>query len=164
MNGGTPWLGTVAPTTRMTDARPRPSVTGWRRWTHARTRWRQSRRHGLDDEHGQHRQDHRDAPQRGRTGVREPRQELPERCEVGRPEQDPAEHHELQHDEPPHQHRDPREPPLADGVLGRQAGAVHRAPQHEGPRGAMPQPAEGHRDHEVHVGPRAPFRLPPSGM
>src|SRR3954451_19478424 len=43
MNGGTPWLGTVAPTSRMTDARPRPSVTGWRRWTQPRTRWRQSR-------------------------------------------------------------------------------------------------------------------------
>ena len=39
------------------------------------------------------------------------------------------------------------------------------APEHEGPRRAVPEPAEDHRQDEVHVRARlAPLRLPPSGM
>ena len=59
----------------------------------------------------------------------------------------------------------PRGPAIEQHLVHGQVTAVQRAPDDEGPVGAVPQPAEQHRQHQVAVGlADAAARLPPSGM
>ena len=91
MKGGTPWLGTVAPTIRISDReadrehhRPQPLDPQLQALE-------RPRRQQLDADHDHDHRHHRDRPQRRRPRVDDAAEEGPEDVEVGRPEQDPAE-------------------------------------------------------------------------
>src|SRR6185312_10397738 len=43
--------------------------------------------------------------------------------------------------------------PSGTPLVGREQAAVIRTPEHEGPRRAVPEPSEDHRDHDVQVRP-----------
>ena len=77
-------------------------------------------------------------------------EERPDQSEALAAKQDPAEHDEVERHEPAEPRGRPE--PAAEGVLDDQARAVERAPEHEGPRRAVPEAAEDHRQHQVAVG------------
>ena len=156
MNGGTPWLGTVAPTSRMTTA----SASGERHRLQALDPQLQAlerpRRQQLDPDHADDHRHDRHRPQRRRrpgrpgargrsrrrrgrgsgTGSRRSRRRgrsRAQRSQAGRAPADAA----------------------VERVLGDQHRAVEGAPEHEGPGRAVPEPAEHHRDHQVAVGEEA---------
>jgi hypothetical protein len=89
-------------------------------------------------------------------------------CSRRRAEQQPAEHRQVEHPE----HRDGRAqsrrgaraqpPPLGQRAVDRQQQPVVEPPEHEGPGGAVPEPAEQHGQDQVAVGlPLAPA-VPPA--
>ena len=158
MNGGTPWLGTVAPTTRMTAASATASTTGRRR--SIRSCRCSSGRGGsscmpitIDDHEGD-----RDRPQASpgpnrRSGRGRPRRRRGRASGRGsrrstRPRRCPAQRSQTGV-------RRPIRPPRACSV--HQHRAVEGAPEDERPRGSVPEAAEDHRDHQVAVG--EPARL-----
>ena len=164
MNGGTPWLGTVAPTNRMrtaTQAATSRRTESAERSPRARSTGRGGSSCGpiataIASSTGSV-QSVGD-PERGEPSDKGPRESDPLRSE-----DDPAEHDQVEGDEPAQPRRRPD--PSGPSMLADQADPLEGAPDHERPRGTVPQAAEHHREHQVAVGhqPRPP-RLPPSGM
>ena len=154
MNGGTPWLGTVAPTNsdhdREADAEQRPGA-GARSAPAARSSGRAGSELQAD-----HDDDRRAPPGRvhsvaGPGSTSAPRN-VPERApRSGERNRIQPKHDEVEGDEPAQPRRGAFDAP-AERVLDAQPGAVERAPEHERPGGAVPEPAEHHREHQVAVG------------
>src|SRR4051794_2420944 len=107
----------------------------------------------LQADHGNDREHDRHAPQGRRPRDDEPGEEAAGELQALRAEQDPAEDDEVERHEPPQPARGSQAP--AERVLGDQADAVERPPQHERPRRALPPAAEHHRDEQVAVRLRA---------
>ena len=105
-----------------------------------------------------------------RPGVQHRPEERHGRRDVPRPEEDPGDADQEERgqgqDEParralpegPAVEAPPAEPPLQDDVE-----PVKGSPDHEHPRGAVPQPAEEHGRHEVEGGPAGPPAISPEG-
>ncbi|KDA51785.1 hypothetical protein L963_1498 [Leuconostoc mesenteroides subsp. cremoris T26] len=79
-------------------------------------------------------------------------------------EDDPGDHHAQEGHQPADHARQPARRGIAPHlgipqVIDGQEGAVQRAPQHEGPGGAVPQAAEQHRDEEIHVAAPRPLAI-----
>jgi len=93
----------------------------------------------LQPDHRQQRDHRRDRHQLEPAAGEHPGDVGPEEVEVGRAEEDPGEDDEVERDEPAQPARHPLDP-APERVLGREAGAVEAAPEHEGPGGAVPEP------------------------
>ena len=158
MNGGTPWLGTVAPTSsdHRRRARRRARRAG-RRSTRSRSALeRRSRGSSC-------RPITRDAPRARperstaspRPGATSRARNVPDRAR-GRAS-GTGSSRARRGGSTTNQRSQPgrAQPRSAERVLDDERRAVQRAPQHERPRRAVPQAAEHHRDHQVAVRPRS---------
>ena len=151
MKGGTPCDGTVAPAIRTTTARPTPSAIGLRRPIRSSNALGLALGKQLQAHHERDRADNRDGVERRLARGDEGRHVVAEQGQVLRAEEDPAEDDQVEGDEPAKPAGQQAEPPVQP-VLGREPGALVGAPGDEVPRRPVPEPAEGHRDHQVHVG------------
>src|SRR5579863_9511498 len=95
--------------------------------------------------------------------------QLPERPpQRGLAEEDPRQTYDVEDDDaaPPHEEQAPRLRHVATAgqqALERQHPAVDRAPDDEGPVGAMPQAAKQHGGHQVGIGAHAPLAVAAEG-
>ena len=145
MKGGTPWLGTVAPTISTTTAQggaeqQRPQAADPQLDALHRALGQE-----LEADHQRDRADDRDGVERRGPGANQRGHVVAEHGEVGGAEQDPADDDQVEGDEPAQPAGEDPAEPAVDRVLGRQPGALVGAPDDEGPGGAVPEPAEQHR-------------------
>ena len=155
MNGATPWRGHGgADEQRSTTARPtreRRRAGAARSATAARSTG--ARRQQLQADHDDERERRRPASTASRApGIDQPGEERPAAVprSSARKRIQPSTTRWNVIDPAQPDRRGPKRP--RERVLGDEADAVERAPEHERPRRAVPEAAEHHRDHQVAVG------------
>jgi len=140
MNGATPWLETVAPTTTITSASPDSQDDRLQAFEAQLQGGERPRRHQLQADRDHDRQYDGHAPQRRRAGRHQTREERADEADVLAAEQDPAEDDQVEGHQPAQPYRRPQAP--AKRVLGDEPGAVETLPT---ARTSRPRRARGRR-------------------
>ena len=153
MKGGTPWLGTVAPTISTTTARAAPSSSGLQPADSQLEALHRALGQELQADHQRDRADDRDGVERRGPGADQGGHVVAEQAEVGRAEQNPADDDQVEGHEPAQPAGEDPAEPAVDRMLGRQPGPLEGPPGDEVPGGAVPEAAERHGQHQVDVGP-----------